>query len=304
MKVAVIYSGVGGANGADYVAEFLAAGFVRAGARVYLCGKHGQGFDKPLPEVDFAVHSSGFDLTPEKVAEYQKTCPLALWTFTDEISWWRDRIGPVSKLVDIHYSYTKLHGWGDHVRYLPLAADPTRYYPVWDTYSDDRRDLNVVMAGAQRHYRLALCEGIGARIPKAMFSWQMGLPVQALNTLYSRAKVVIAPVQDCDEDLPGRAWGCPCRTFDVRATRSFQLETWRAGLDDAYPAAASVTPMPILEEAIPAWCDCIQGFLDTPRLREDMAQQDYEHTLAYHLYQHRAWEMMTHIRALKEVPRG
>jgi hypothetical protein len=291
MHVAVMYSGVGGPNGADYVAEMLANGFRDAGVRVSMIGNHGE-YDLAkiaVPDgADFIVHSSGFNLTPESVATLRQTAPLFLWTFTDEIDWWRNRIAPVSGLVDIHYSYSRKSGFGDHVRYLPLAADPTMYYPNRSTYDEAWRDVDVCMIGA----------ALAVRFPKSYFSWAMCIPVEHIRALYARTKVVIAPVQDCDEDVPGRAWGCPCRTFDVRACRAYQLEVYREGIADAYPAVDTVASIPDVAKAAQAWGDLIQAMLADPKAREAVAHEDYMHTLSYHLYRHRAEKMVLDFKAM------
>ena len=311
MHVAVMYSGVGGPNGADYVAEMLANGFRDAGVRVSMIGQHGGyptttsnivgkgGPSLEIPAgVDFVVQSSGFNLTPALVALIHQTCPVFMWTFTDEIQWWRDRIFPLSSLVDIHYSYTKAHGFGPHVRYLPLAADPTMYHPERIGYGEDHRDVDICMIGAARRYRVGLCEALAKRFPKSYFSWRMSVPVAHIRNLYARTKVVLATVQDCDEDVPGRAWGCPCRTFDVRACNAFQLEVERGGLFEAYPNAAMMAPFPDVALAAEAWGSRIQALLDNPAAREDQARQDYTHTLSYHLYRHRAEQMVADFRAM------
>lgn len=310
MHVAVMYSGVGGANGADYVAEFLANGFRDAGVRVSMIGSHGGyptstsqvlGRGEPLVDipagVDFVVHSSGYNLTPPLVDAIRKTAPLYLWTFTDEIRWWQERIAPISPLVDIHYSYTRRHPFGERVKLLPLAADPTVYHPTRQGYDDDWRDIDIAMIGAKRQYRVALCEALAKRFPKAFFGWSMVMPVRDVRAIYARTKVVIATVQDCDEDVPGRAWGCPCRTFDVRACRTFQLEVERGGLDEVYPSAAMMPAIHDVGQAAEAWGDHIAAFLADPDARAEQARIDYEHTLAYNLYRHRAEQMLADFKA-------
>ncbi len=300
MHVAVMYSGVGGANGADYVAEFLANGFRDLGVRVSMVGSHGQcdPMTAKLPDgADLIVHNSGFALTPEAVARLRAVAPVFLWTFTDEIGWWRRRIAPVSVLVDLHYSYSQQHGFGGHVRYLPLAADPTQYRPERCAYDDGNRDVDVCMIGAKRAYRAALCEGLAKRFPRSLFSWAMATPVTAIRQLYARTKVVVAPVQDCDEDVPGRAWGCPCRTFDVRACRAFELEVARPGLADAYPQACTMPAIPDVAAAVEAWSDRIAALLADPDARAAQAEADYRRTTEQHLYRHRAQRMMDDLKA-------
>lgn len=303
MRIGVMYSGVGGANGADYVAEQLANGFRDAGARVTMIGQHGGYFAAKavadLPAVDAVVHSSGFNLTPDLCGAITRRVPLLLWTHNDEIPWWRDIIAQVSNLVTIHYSYTKAQTYGDHVRLMHIAADPTWYYPERFSYDDSLRTVDVVMVGSRRAYRVALCEGIAKHLHhrRCIWSWAMGLPVAHIRELYSMAKVVIAPVQDCDEDIPARAWGCPCRTFEVRACNVFQAEVERGGLEEAYPAAFTIPALPV-EKAIEIWCGVIEECIADVDLRQDQAQRDYDWTLQHHLYRHRAQRMLDDIAKL------
>ena len=110
MKAGVIYSDIPGKNGADYVADFLCNGFKAIDVEPIPCGKDGQ-----YPKADFYIHSSGAGLRPGLIHRLRGTGPVLLWTFTDELRSWKDRIEPITKLVDIHFSYTKAHPWGDHV---------------------------------------------------------------------------------------------------------------------------------------------------------------------------------------------
>lgn len=302
MHVGMMYSGVGGCNGADYVAEFLANGFRDLGVRVSMIGHHGQcdAMRESIPAgLDFIVHSSGFNLTPAAVGRLQAIAPVYMWTFTDEIGWWRDIIGPVSPLVARHYSYSRQHGFGSHVAYLPLAADPSQYHPERQTYDDAWRDVDVCMIGAQRHYRNAICAELQKRFPRSWFSWTMNLNVREIRSIYARTRVVVAPVMDCDEDVPGRAWGCPCRTFDVRACRAYQLEVSRPGLPDVYPKADTMEPIPDPMEAAAVWGDRIAARLANPKFRQEQAEADYRHTLGHHLYRHRAEHIMADHKATR-----
>lgn len=301
LKVAIMYSGVGGANGADYVAEMLMDGFREYGADVHVIGNHGQ-YDewkaiRSLPAVDFIVHSSGYNLTPGLIMDLQQTAPVFAWSFTDEIPWWQTLIAKWTHLVDIHFSYTKGVDWGPHVQYMPLACAPSWYHPIEPEYSDTRRNIDVCMVGAVRTWRKLFCDILQAFF-KCQFSWQMAVPTSGINALYAHTKVVVAPVQDCDEDSPGRAWGCPCRTFDVRGTRTFQLETYRGGLPDVYPDGAKVPTKGNVFDAARQWRGLIEDAIaDFPR-RKARAEADYAHTMANHLYRHRAEQIVEAWRAL------
>jgi len=287
-----MYSGVGGPNGADYVAEFLARGFSPI-CETTLIGRHGS---YPVEHLkipagtDLVVHSSGFNLTPDVVRRIRDAAPLYLWTHNDEIGWWRDRIAPVTNLVDVHFSYTRRHGWGDHVKYLPLAADPTIYFPM-----EKREDYDLALIGAARHWRKTFCELLERRGGfRCYWGWAMSTPAADVNRIYNATRVVIAPVQDCDEDEPGRAWGCPCRTFDVPAAGAFQIQVDRGGLADVYPDAVALPAIRDIDAAADFWLAEIRSWLDNPGARRDQADRDYRETISRHTYRHRAQTMIDH----------
>lgn len=297
MRIGIMYSGVGGPNGADYVADYLANGFRDIGINPVMIGRFG-GYqlefgtqaNRIMDRCDLIIHSSGFNLTPSEVTAIQHHAPLALWTHNDEISWWIDRIAPISKLCRWHYSYSKAHPYGDHVLYMPLAADTRSYYPI----AGVEKKYDVALVGSKRRWRCAFTDELAKRFPRSCFSYAMSRPVEEINMIYNQSRVIVAPVQDCDEDQPGRAWGCPCRTFDVPASGAFQMHVERGGLKDAYPNAFVVTgphdPLDV-ESASSLWGDYIEWALDTPAL-EEQANQDYAHTLAHHTYAHRAQQFL------------
>ena len=300
MKVALLYSGVGGANGADYMADMLVAGFRELGTELVIVGKHG-GYDllegiKAIPGgCAFAIHQSGFNLTPHAVCQIRAKCPLFVWTQNDEIGWWRELICTWGGLVDCHFSYQKRIQYGGPrvgpAEYMPIAAEPSWYYPTTAEYRDSERPIDVCLVGSNRRWRVEFCEGLAKHF-KCHFNWSMCLPTNAVNALYNASKIVVAPIQDCDEDVPGAAYGCPCRTFDVRAARSYQLETKRDGLVDAYPLADSVTTSLDVNAAIEQWCDVIASRLADHKRRAGQAEADYQWTLAHHTYRHRAEQMI------------
>lgn len=297
MNVAVMYSGVGGCNGADYVADFLVNGFHEAGASVYTIGKFG-GYDANtvfIPNVDLIVHSSGFNLTPKVIERLRKVAPVYMWTHNDEIGFWKDIIEPVTKLVDKHYSYTKEHGLGAHVDYMPLAGDSRQYFPWWEKYSDDKM-YDVALIGAKRSYRYEFTTELGKRFPNHFFSYAMNLPSQKINEVYNYTKVVVAPIQDCDEDKPASAWGCPCRTFDVPASCCCQIQVERGGLKDVYPDAETIEPISDVMEAVDVWEAKIRELIKDRDKRAWIAERDYKHTVEHHLYKHRALQFMEDFR--------
>lgn len=297
MNVGVMYSGVGGPNGADYVAEYLMNGFRKLGARVTVIGKHGS-YDADsvlIPDgLDFIVHSSGFNLTPELVVKIRKKTKLVLWTHNDEIGWWIDRIAPVSKLVDIHYSYTKKQPYGEHVKYLPLAGDDSIYFPM-----TVEKKYDVCLVGSIRKYRKEFTDGLAKIFPASCFSYSMCLPFHEINRLYNESRIVVGPVQDCDEDVPGRAWGCPCRTFDVPMSGALHIQVNRGGLLDVFPSALRIAPIMEPDKAVEIWAGFIRELLENEAKIRQLAMADYLVARGCHTYGHRALQMMEDISNAK-----
>jgi hypothetical protein len=297
MNVGVMYSGVGGPNGADYVAEYLMNGFRKAGAAVTVIGKHGSynPADITIPDgLDFVVHSSGFNLSLQLIARIREKTKLVLWTHNDEINWWADRIAPISKLVDIHYSYTKAHKYGDHVRYMPLAGDDEVYFPIPGTV----KKYVVCLVGSIRRYRKEFTDGLLKIFPNSCFSYSMCLPFAEVNKLYNESRIVVGPVQDCDEDVPGRAWGCPCRTFDVPMSGALHVQVNRGGLADVFPKTLCVMPIKEPLEAVKIWALIIKELLEDENKRHQLAWIDYIQARTKHTYMHRAIQMMQDVRGL------
>jgi hypothetical protein len=143
------------------------------------------------------------------------------------------------------------------------------------------------LIGAKRQWRADFMDLMGERF-KAFVCFSMVLHVEEINDIYNRTRVVLAPVQDCDEDNPGAAWGCPCRTFDVPAAGAFQIQVRRGGLDDVYPHSISLPPIRDVKEAADMWTDCIERWIAAEDHRREQARADYEWTMAHNLYRHRA----------------
>ncbi|MCP4599223.1 MAG: glycosyltransferase family 1 protein [Proteobacteria bacterium] len=293
MKIGVMFSGIKSKNGADYVAEFLAHGVRNLGHEPVLLGKHGgPQFEGALPgNLAFIIHSSGYGLKPGLIKRFQEKAKLILWTHNDEMDYWQKRIVKITNLVDIHYSYTKKHPYGDHVRYMPLAAEPWIYHPI----PGAEKKYNAVMIGSSRKYRKAFSEALKKIVPSCFFSFTMGLSHKEVNQIYNEARIVVAPIQDCDEDQPGRAWGCPCRTFDVPCSGAFQIQTMRPGLSDVYPMAYALEPIQDPVKAAETWADSIEYFLARPSMKEAFASEVWEHTQRFHLYKHRVQQMIDEV---------
>jgi hypothetical protein len=215
-----------------------------------------------------------------------------MWTHNDEIGFWREIIKPVTKLVDHHFSYTKAHKLGKHVKYMPLAGDDVQYRPIYEGYPEDKKVHDVSLIGANRTWRKTFTDAIDKRFKNCFFSYSMVLDSAKINKVYNESKIVVAPVQDCDEDKPASAWGCPCRTFDVPASKACQIQVKRGGVADVYPDAETIDPIQDVEEAIEVWSDRISELIADPKLRGEIAERDYLHTVENHLYKHRALQFM------------
>ena len=303
MKIGVMYSGIQSANGADYVAEYIANAVHFLGHEVIMIGRHGGTSVKyPIEKgLDFIIHSSGFNLTPNIIKRLQNMCPVIMWTHNDEMISWQDKISKTTKLVNIHYSYTKKHAYGSHVKYLPLAADHTIYNKLSGIHND--KEYDICMIGAFRPWRKEFCDKIQKIFSKNFFhiEWNLNLETRTINTIYNSTKIVLAPIQDCDENIPANAWGCPCRTFEIPATGAFQLQVERGGVEPVYgPTVVTIRPEKNMDIAINMWATEINKWLLDDAGRKELAQKAYEHTLKKHLYIHRIETMLQDVSCLLE----
>lgn len=288
-----MYSGIGGRNGADFVAEFLLNALRVMGHAGVPLGTHGGGQVEEVPgDLDFVICSSGRGLTPKLVDRFRKRTTVVLWTHNDELPDWKAIISRISPLVDIHFSYTKNHGYGDHVLYLPLAADQTVYHPL---HSEVDYDFDVAMIGSRRSWRTRFAEGIKKVYSKAFFHFDMNLSHEEVNSIYNRTRVVLAPVQDCDDEKPAAAWGCPCRTFDVPASGAFQIQVNRGGLADVYPDAVVLDPVEDVVQAVERWIEEVDFWLANPGERDRIARKHHSRTIEDHLYQNRIQTMIDEV---------
>jgi hypothetical protein len=294
MKIGIVYSGVGGPNGADYVAEYMHADCTLAGMDTVLIGKHG-GYDPAtvdIPKVDLLVHSSAFNLTTDFSSRLRRIAPLVAYTHNDEI--WRSLDG-ISHIVDLHACYSPrpfghcptLYTKVGKQMYCPIGASAAHYYPL-----DIPKVTDICLVGSRRAWRVEFCKRLCDAGYRCQFNWSMIRPFEEINRIYAQTKIVLAPVQDCDLDVPGAAAGCPCRTFDVRAAGAFQLETMRHGLH-VYPMAVKIITPLDMDAAVKLWRAYIDHFLHSPNEREAIAKEDYEWTIKHHLYRHRVAAMVS-----------
>jgi hypothetical protein len=289
--IGIMYSGVRGNNGADFVAQFLINAAVAEGHNVTPIGTMGGFQVQDIPDkLDFVIHSSGYGLTPELVEKFKKKTKLFLWTHNDELLLWQSIIGKITNLVDAHFIYTVDEYYGNHTIYLPLGADNTIYYPLYNS----EKKYDICMIGARRGWRELFLDKISKVFPKSYYHLNMQLTHAEINKLYNETKIVLAPIQDCDNDSPGAAWGCPCRTFDVPASGAFQLHVNRGGLFQVYPTAITINPIQNIDTAVQEWTTNIQYWLDSEEERKAKADELYEITMESHLYKHRLKTIIEH----------
>ncbi len=302
MKIGMIYSGVPGHSGADYMTYQLKNAFTKhLKIKPVMVGHPGisgiagegeKGFDindiQWDHKVDFYIHVSGYNLTPDIVNRIQDNAPLFLWTQNDEMEMWQRIMEPITEMVAAHYSYTKEQTYGDHVKYMPICADDTSFYPLEEK---PNKFFDIAMIGApwgvRKHFAAQLIQKY-----KCFFYFGMDMSFEDINWVYNSTKIVIAPMMDCDKGRPGSAWGCPCRTFEVPASGAFHLQVKRGGLSEVYPLANTVEPNADINWYLDSWIENIDYYLSEPEGREILVRRDYEYTVKNHLYKHRAKQMI------------
>jgi len=294
MKIGVMYSGVTENNGADYVAEFLGNAVLVEGHELTYIGSMGGNQAQEVPSgLDVVICSAGFGLTPPLVEQFKKRCKFFVWTHNDEIPLWQQRIGAITKLVDNHFSYTRSHPYDSHVKFLPLAADHTIYFPIQDC----KKRYDVAMIGAAHPWRIQFAQEISRFFPNCKFSFDMSMSDCGINLLYNQTRVVIAPMQDGDQYNKGPVYGCPCRSFDVPAAGAFQLQAYRTGLHDVHDSKEIIEKTTLniaanIHVVVSEWIDRIQLFLDSEEKREELARRMYGEIMYKHLYIHRLRKML------------
>lgn len=292
MKVGIIYSGMEHYNGADYVANFMANATKKLGHEVTKIGSFARAQAQDIPDgLDVVIHSSGARLTPELVDKFKQKSKVFLWTHNDDLTlWWPELINPITKLVDKHFSYTKKQTYGSHVEYLPLAADDTIY-----SKTNIDKKLDVCMVGCLHDWRRGFHKSIVGKYLHARYNFNLEASGEDVNTWYNQSRVVIAPMQDCDQVVIKEnktVWGCPCRTFDVPASGAFQLQVYREGLSDVYDNAPTIPPIADPVEAAETWEQEINHWLKHPEDRENIANDMYKQTIEKNLYTHRMESML------------
>ena len=118
-----------------------------------------------------------------------------------------------------------------------------------------------------------------------------------VNLLYNMTRIIIAPMQDCDQYNQEAVFGCPCRTFDVPASGAFQLQAYRQGLKDVHSEdLLAKTTMPSIRDvdaSIPIWVHRINDYLSNKQEAVELAEQLRADILASHLYIHRLEKMLS-----------
>lgn len=293
MKIGIMYSGITGNNGADFVADFLFNSAMVDGHDVVRLGTMGGLQVQDIPcGLDLVIHSSGYSLTPELVDKFRKRSKLFVWTHNDEIPMWRERIGRITRLVNKHFAYTKEHPYGGHVEYLPLAADHTSYFKI----SGCAKRFDVSMIGCGHAWRRSFAERISKDFPNSRFDFTLSMRDGEINLLYNMTKVVLAPMQDCDQYSQGLVFGCPCRTFDVPAAGAFQLQAFRTGLKDIHSQEVlDETTLPstqVIDDFYATWTEKVRKCLEDDKRREEIAAEMHGDILREHLYVHRLRKML------------
>jgi hypothetical protein len=178
------------------------------------------------------------------------------------------------------------------VEYLPLAADQSIYFPI----KGCKKRFDISMIGAGHPWRKDFAVKIAEKFPSCLFDFSMSKTHNEINLLYNMTRVVIAPMQDCDQYNSGAVFGCPCRSFDVPAAKSFQLQAMREGLKDVHKDEfLQETTLPSVrnvDQSIPLWVDKIKKWLEDDRRREVLAHWGYEQITEKHLYVHRLEKML------------
>lgn len=293
MNIGISFSGITDNNGADYVAEFLANAALVSGHNLTMIGAMGKPQEQYIPDgLDAVIHSSGFGLTQDLVDKWRRKTKVFVWSHNDEVPLFKERLGKITHFVNKHFSYTKGHGFGDHVEYLPLAADHTIYFPIREC----KKRFDVSMIGAGHPWRREFAQKLSKHFPNCKFDFSMSGTHGSINMLYNMTRVVVAPMQDCDQYNPTAVYGCPCRTFDVPAAKAFQIQAQRGGLKDVHAEEfLGLTTLPSIrnvDESIPVWVEAIKKWLDDEKKREVLAHWAYEQITEKHLYTHRLASML------------
>ena len=290
MKINLIYSGIHGPNGADYVAHYCKNAFADMGHEVVEVGTFGghSGANLPFdPTADYALCILGYAVPAELLAKIKIHMPVVLWTHNDEMPM---HICNSKRLVgecDLYCSYTRYllddyFGKITNTLYLPIGADPNIFRPLEGL----SYEYDVSMVGCGHGERVRIVNELMRRMPHLRWftNWNLALPYEDLNRVHNTTKVVIAPFMDCDQGVLNPAFGCPCRTFDVPATKAFQIQLERAGLWDVYTREEVVT---LPTKDIDKWQEAILYYLEHEEERNAYRERAYKRTVETNLYKHR-----------------
>jgi len=229
--------------------------------------------------------------------------PVVLWVQNDELDY--DETAKVSPLYDLFCCYTRIteerhRELGAKYYYLPLAADHTIYKPV-DLKKEDRERYghDLVIIGWKHQRRQRLIEEL-SKYYNIFCNWDMKMPSVEINKIYNASKIMLSAFQDCDEKgsifntvssiKHDRAWGLPCRTFEVPASRGFQIQESRVHLRDCYDERKGEVALVSAfdgDRRVEKWRRTIDYYLEKAEEREKVAQAGYKRTMREHLYRHR-----------------
>jgi len=293
MKAVLIYSGIPGINGADYMVEYCINACILLGYEVVKVGSFGgKGVPaEPPPEAkgaDFALCLLGYGVKDGLFENLRSMgIPTCLWTTNDEMNLHFKNSKRLAPHVDLYATYTrKRMEWFEENKIktilLPIAADHTLYFPMPET----EQIWDVAMIGCPHNGRIRIIKSLHKLLPELKWhiDLSMGLSYAQINALYNCTKIVIAPFMDCDQGSFGIAYGCPCRTFEVPASGAFHLQVFREGLRDVF-GEGEITC--IKGTDINEWADAIRYFLKEECLRNEIAETAYRKVMKEHLYIHR-----------------
>jgi len=321
MKVLLIHSGIDFIGGPYYVTLYCENALKHLGIEVIEIGNP-IGRDKVqidedidrAPEIaasenpDWILHIHGLaheGMKGGRILEKLKKSkiPIVLWVQNDEIDY--DETVKISPLYDLFCCYTRItekyhRSKGANFMYLPLAADHTTYFPTILSPSEQiEYSHDLVVIGWKHAERSRLIEEL-SKYYKIFCNWNMSLPCEVVNKIYNASKIMLSIFQDCDNPgsifnpkssiLHDKAWGLPCRTFEVPASKAFQLQEDRVHLKDCYDyreREVALVPLKNGKTNIDYWKDKIDYYLENVEERKSIAELGYKRTIKEHLYIHR-----------------
>jgi len=329
MKILLIHSGYLVPNGADYVGLFSKNALECMGHDVIELGGFHRGVNVTADidraedvareeRPDFILHMHGLPhprMGGELLDALNATgIPTVLWVHNEEVDF--DRTIEIGRRYSLFCNYTTLtverhRKAGANVLYLPLGGDHTIYHPV-DLSEADRRKYghDLAIIGAPHPIRVRMIDAIKDDYD-IFINWDLKLPNEEVNKIYNASRIMLAPVQDCDQTgsiwnpdcsyAEMRAWGCPCRTFDVPTAGGFQIQVPRVNLGDVYDLEAEVALADGwdkgFDNGIRELRRAIDHYLEHEDERRRIAEAGCRRSVGSNLYRHRMQAVIDRLRA-------